>query len=132
MLNARFTPINRGKGSQNPLIPNATYIAKVVRTSGGVYVNVPNLSPNQIFGPCKVFTKYPVVGESVLVGFLEGKRSNLVLLGSGGQNYRLSNVDTPTLDKDAANKKYVDDQILALQTQLTILIDLRSPNTHTH
>lgn len=129
----RFEVTNQSKGSSVKLKANQIHIAKVVRDSGGVFVNVPTLSPNQVFGPCQVFSKRPRTGDFVLVGFVEGKRSNLVVLGSASSNYRLVEVDNPQNPQDAATKKYVDDEILELKTFLQNWVTANfSSSSHGH
>jgi hypothetical protein len=97
------------------LIPNSVFIGKVVRVSGGVFVNIPKLAQNQIFGPCKVFSRYPSIGDGVLVGFLDGAQTEIAVFGAQSTNKRISGVDDPILATDAATKKYVDDEILELK-----------------
>lgn len=111
----RFEVTNNSKGSQVKLAPNSVHVGRVVRTSGGVFVNVPTLSANQNFGPCKVFSKRPREGDLVIVGFLDGKRSEMVVIGSQSKNYRIVEVDDPQEPQDAATKKYVDDEIVELK-----------------
>ncbi len=111
----RYSTSNPSKASSSPLIPNSVFVGRVVRISGGVFVNVPKLAQNQIFGPCKVFSKYPSIGDSVLVGFLDGAKTEIAVFGAQSTNKRISGVDDPVLASDAATKKYVDDEILELK-----------------
>ena len=111
----RYSVSNQSKSSSSPLLPNSVFIGKVVRVSGGVFVNIPKLAQNQIFGPCKVFSKYPSVGDGVLVGFLDGAQTEIAVFGAQSTNKRISGVDDPVLATDAATKKYVDDEILELK-----------------
>jgi hypothetical protein len=111
----RYSVSNSSKASSSPLIPNSVFVGRVVRISGGVFVNVPKLAQNQIFGPCKVFSKYPSIGDSVLVGFLDGAKTELAVFGAQSTNKRISGIDDPVLASDAATKKYVDDEILELK-----------------
>ena len=111
----RYSVSNQSKGSSSPLLPNSVFVGKVVRSYGGVYVNIPKLAQNQIFGPCKVFSKYPSEGDSVLVGFLDGAQTEVAVFGAQSTNKRMSGIDDPVLATDAATKKYVDDEILELK-----------------
>ena len=111
----RYSVSNSSKASSSPLIPNSVFVGRVVRISGGVFVNVPKLAQNQIFGPCKVFSKYPSIGDSVLVGFLDGAKTELAVFGAQSINKRISGIDDPVQASDAATKKYVDDEILELK-----------------
>lgn len=111
----RYSVSNQSKASSSPLLPNSVFIGRVVRVSGGVFVNIPKLAQNQIFGPCKVFSKFPSVGDGVLVGFLDGAQTEVAVFGAQSTNKRISGVDDPVLATDAATKKYVDDEILELK-----------------
>lgn len=111
----RYPVSNASKASSSPLIPNSVFIGRVVRISGGVFVNVPKLAQNQIFGPCKVFSKYPSIGDSVLVGFLDGAKTEIAVFGAQSTNKRITGIDGPIAPTDAATKKYVDDEILTLK-----------------
>jgi|694.fasta_scaffold34164_4 hypothetical protein len=111
----RYSISNPSKATSSPLIPNSVFIGKVVRVSGGVFVNIPKLAQNQIFGPCKVFSRYPSIGDGVLVGFLDGAQTEIAVFGAQSTNKRISGVDDPILATDAATKKYVDDEILELK-----------------
>ena len=111
----RYSISNPSKATSSPLIPNSVFIGKVVRVSGGVFVNIPKLAQNQIFGPCKVFSRYPSIGDGVLVGFLDGAQTEIAVFGAQSTNKRISGVDDPILTTDAATKKYVDDEILELK-----------------
>ena len=111
----RYSTSNPSKATSSPLTPNSVFVGRVVRISGGVFVNIPKLAQNQIFGPCKVFSKYPSIGDSVLVGFLDGTQTEIAVFGAQSTNKRISGVDDPVLASDAATKKYVDDEILELK-----------------
>lgn len=114
-----FEVTNQSKGSQVPVNANSVFIGKVVRSDAtGVYVSVPNLAPNQIFGPCQVFSQKPKNGRSVIVGFTEGRRQKMVVLGTENRNFKLVDVATPVENEDAANKKYVDDKVADLLSKL--------------
>lgn len=110
----RYSITNPSKASSSRMSANQIHIGKVVRVSGGVLVNVPTISPNQNFGPCQVFTKRPRVGDLVLVGFVEGKTSNLAVIGTAHLNHRIVQVDDPIDDQDVTTKKYVDEKIAEL------------------
>ena len=114
-----FHVTNQSKSSQVPVDANSVYVGTVVRSDAtGVYVNVPNLTANQNFGPCQVFGQKPKVGRSVIVGFTEGKRQKMVVLGTENKNFKLINLDPPVEDDDAATKKYVDDKVAELLAKL--------------
>lgn len=132
-----FDFTNRAKASQVPVDANSVFVGKVVRSdSSGVYVNVSNLSPNKIFGPCQVFAQKPRNGDTVIVGFTEGKRQKMVVLGGENKNFKLVNLDDPTEPQDAATKKYVDDKIAALLAGLVTATGSYalpySPSSHSH
>jgi hypothetical protein len=60
------------------------HIGKVSRVSanGKVFVTIPNVNPGQVMGPCSVFTESEIeVGDKVLVGFLDAKMEEVVVLG---------------------------------------------------
>lgn len=114
-----FDVTNQTKGSAVPVNANSVFVGSVVRSDAtGVYVSVPNLAPNQIFGPCQVFGQKPKNGRSVIVGFTEGRRQKIVILGTENKNFKLVGVETPVDDEDAANKKYVDDKVADLLSKL--------------
>lgn len=77
----RFT--NTKKGSSTPSISTpGLYLGKVVRTTGGIFLKVPKLSATKIFGPCQVFsTNVPVKDATVLVGFLNNRFDDAVVIG---------------------------------------------------
>lgn len=129
----RFEVTNNSKGSQVKLAPNSVHVGKVVRTNGGIYVNVPTLSPNQNFGPCKVFSKRPRNGDLVIVGFLDGKRTEMVIIGSQSSNYKIVEVDDPENPQDVATKNYVDNEILELKNFLQSWVSSNfSSSSHNH
>lgn len=114
-----FAVTNQSKSSQVPVDANSVFVARVTGVSdSGVFVNVPNLAPNQTFGPCQVFTQKPRVGDSVIVGFTDGQRQKMVVLGGENKNFRLVNLDDPVNPQDAATKKYVDDKVAELLAKL--------------
>lgn len=114
-----FEVTNQSKASFVRVDSNAVYVGTVVRSDEtGVYVNVPNLATNKIFGPCQVFGQKPRSGRAVIVGFSEGKRQKMVVLGSENRNFKLINLDPPVEDDDAATKKYVDDKVAELLQEL--------------
>lgn len=78
---ARF--INPLKGSSSPGFRAGLHIAKVSRvTDGKIFVVVPTVNPGQVIGPCTAFTDQVIdAGDIVVVGFLDNKMENLVVLG---------------------------------------------------
>lgn len=127
---------NPAKASSTQLGANQIHIGKVVRASGGIFVNVPTLAPNQNFGPCQVFTKRPRVGDLVMVGFVEGRTASLSVIGTAHLNHRIVQLDDPVDPQDAATKKYVDDKIADLLAKLLAksagyVLDYAAPD-HTH
>lgn len=114
-----FQVTNQSKASSVSVDANSVFVGTVVAVgANGVFVNAPTLTPNERIGPCATFSKKPRVGEKVLIGFLEGQRQKLVILGTATTDFRISKVDDPTQPDDVATKKYVDDQILALDVSL--------------
>ena len=114
-----FAVTNQTKSSQVPVDANSVFVGEVVRSdSSGVYVKCPSLTPNKLFGPCQVFGQKPKVGRSVVVGFTEGKRNKMVIIGTENKNFKLINLDPPEEDDDAATKKYVDDKVAELLANL--------------
>jgi len=132
----KYAITNPSKASSVRLPANQIHIGKVVRADGGIFVNVPSLSPNQNFGPCQVFTKRPRVNDLVMVGFVEGKTSNLAVIGTAHLNHRIVQIDDPVDPQDAATKKYVDDKVAELLAKLIAkdsgyVLSYADPN-HTH
>lgn len=114
-----FAVTNQSKSSQVPVDANAVFVARVTGVAdSGVFVNVPNLAPNQTFGPCQVFSQKPRIGDSVIVGFTDGQRQKMVIIGGENKNFRLVNLDDPIDPQDAATKKYVDDKVAELLEKL--------------
>ena len=112
---------NATKGSTAPGRPGGIFLGICKRTAGGVYVEIPGLAAGALFGPCKVVGQYPLVGSSVLCSFLENRNDEVIVLGKQVGTNILQNAGTPVADTDATTKKYVDDLIAALQTQITSL-----------
>jgi hypothetical protein len=78
---ARFTNSKRGSASQGADTPG-NYLAKVVRTTGGIYVQSPKIASNKIFGPCQVFTStLPTKGKTVLITFLNNRFEEAIIIG---------------------------------------------------
>jgi hypothetical protein len=74
------------KTSSVPFKPNGVWRGVVTSVSGfGVWVRVPRLSGDLEYGPLDVVapndTAMPVVADPVLVGFVEGRQDELVVLG---------------------------------------------------
>jgi hypothetical protein len=78
---SRFT--NSTKGSPGKGFKAGLHIAKVTRVTGSnVFVTIPSVNPGQTIGPCLVFTNATIVtGDSVLVGFLDAKLDEVVVIG---------------------------------------------------
>jgi hypothetical protein len=92
------------------------YVGKVVRVSDkGVFVQIPSVAPQTTFGPCAVFTTYPVLGQRVLCSFLDNRFDEVVILGRKTESKIIKDVDTPVQAKDATNKAYVDSVIASLK-----------------
>lgn len=109
---------NSAKASSRKPQPGGLYKGKVVRVSGGVFVDVPKVAPGQTFGPCMVFGPYPVDGDNVLCAFLDNKFDELVVLGKETKTKVLKDVDTPTANTDASNKLYVDAEVSELRAYI--------------
>lgn len=105
---------NPMKGSSSKSGPTGLYLGVVVRVSGGIYISIPTLATESTFGPCKTFGSYPVFGQSVLCGFLDGKFNEPVVIGKSTQSKVIKDVDTPVDSTDGSNKLYVDNQIATL------------------
>lgn len=106
---------NPRKASSRKPKTGGLYIGKVVRISGGIFVQVPRVASRQVFGPCIVFSAYPVLGQRVLCGFLDNKFDEVVILGRETTSKIVKDVDSPSANTDAANKLYVDTEILELK-----------------
>ena len=81
MENQIFT--NRTKASSRPLGSVGTYLGKVVRIAdnGDLFVKIPNLSTNSVFGPCKNFAGHAPVDIYVIVSFLDSRLEEPVVTG---------------------------------------------------
>lgn len=109
----RFSNPNKAS-SRKPKI-GGLYIGKVVRVSGGIFVQIPGIAPQTTFGPCAVFSSYPVLGQRVLCGFLDNRFDEVVILGKKTESKIVKDVDLPVANTDAANKNYVDSAIQTLK-----------------
>lgn len=104
---SRFS--NSKKASSRKPVPGGLYLGTVVRVSAqGVFVSIPKVAAQTIFGPCTVFSAYPVAGQKVLCGFLDNRFEEVVILGRETTSKIIKEVDTPIVSSDAANKSYVD------------------------
>lgn len=106
---------NPQKASSRRPKTGGLYIGKVVRITGGIYVQVPKIASNTVFGPCTVFCAYPILNQRVLCGFLDNKFDEVVILGRETTSKIIKDVDSPSANTDAANKLYVDTEILELK-----------------
>lgn len=81
MENQIFT--NRTKASSRPVGSVGTYLGKVVRIAdnGDLFVKIPNLSTNSVFGPCKNFAGHAPVDIYVIVSFLDSRLDEPVVTG---------------------------------------------------
>ena len=94
------TTPDRFGGASNPLRPGGVYIAKVVREHGNGTVTVFVKFLGSTIGPIKVVdytpASVPVVGEQVLVTFLDNLLNDMVVIGritprnSGGSSVTVS------------------------------------------
>lgn len=111
---------NQKKGSSAPGRPGGVFLGVCTKIAGGVYVKIPKLTGGKAinFGPCKVVGLYPPVGSYVLCTFVEDRNDEIVVLGKIVGTNVLQNTGTPVADTDATTKKYVDDLIASLQTQI--------------
>lgn len=74
--------INRSKAVSNRLQVNGIYVAVVTKVmSNSIYVSVPKLGADSVYGPCAFSGALPTAGEFVFVTFLDGRLSELVCLG---------------------------------------------------
>lgn len=105
---------NSMKGASTKNGPAGLYLGTVERITGGVFISIPTISPGSTFGPCKTFGVYPVLGQTVLCGFLDGKFNEPIVIGRLAQSQVLKDVDTPVASTDGSNKLYVDNQIANL------------------
>jgi hypothetical protein len=77
----RFTNSKRGSASYGVGTPGS-YLAKVTRVTGGIFVTCPKVAPGKTFGPCQVFAStLPTKGKTVLVTFLNNKFEEAVIIG---------------------------------------------------
>lgn len=107
---------NTGKASSRRPRPGGMYVGKVVRISDtGVFVQIPSVAPQTTFGPCTVFTTYPVLGQRVLCSFLDNRFDELVILGRKTESKIIKDVDAPIEAEDATNKQYVDSVVELLK-----------------
>jgi hypothetical protein len=95
-------PVHRSR--ETPGQPRGVWRAVVTRATGGVWVEIPRLNPGRSYGPCDIveglWTPARVtgntattpahthdvgadlaVGDRVVVGFLEGRPDDVVVLG---------------------------------------------------
>lgn len=106
---------NPSKASSKRPQPGGLYTGVVVRVEGGIFVRVEKVSATQIFGPCDVYCAYPVLNQKVLCGFLDNRFDEVVILGRATASKIVSDVDSPVLNTDGANKNYVDNEIQILK-----------------
>lgn len=106
---------NSIKASSRRPQPGGLYRGKVVRATGGIFVEVPTVAPGQTFGPCTVFGPYPKANDVVLCAFLDNRFDELVVLGKETVSKVIKDVDSPTASTDASNKLYVDTEIADLR-----------------
>lgn len=100
---------NAKKASSRRPTPGGLYLGIVVRITGAnVFVSVPKVAPQTVFGPCAVFSVFPKINQRVLCGFLDNRFEEVVILGRETTSKIISEVDSPLLGTDAANKVYVD------------------------
>jgi hypothetical protein len=111
---SRFS--NSKKASSRKPTPGGLYLGTVVRVGAqGVFVNIPKVAAQTIFGPCTVFCTYPIAGQKVLCGFLDNRFEEVVILGRETTSKIIKEVETPATATDAANKSYVDSVIQNLK-----------------
>ena len=120
------------KGASSEVSAPGLYLGKVVRVSGGIYISIPSLAPGSTFGPCKMFGVYPVLGQSVLCGFLDGKFNEPVVISRLSQSKVLKDVDTPVDNTDASNKLYLDTQIANLLSYVNAQLATKANTVHGH
>ena len=111
------TTPDRFGGASNPLRPGGVYIAKVVREHGNGTVTVAVKFLGSTIGPIKVVdytpASVPVVGEQVLVTFLDNLLNDMVVIGritprnSGGSSVTVS--DTAPTSPTAGDLWYESD-----------------------
>jgi collagen type VII alpha len=111
------TTPDRFGGASNPLRPGGVYIAKVVREHGNGTVTVFVKFLGSTIGPIKVVdytpASVPVVGEQVLVTFLDNLLNDMVVIGritprnSGGSSVTVS--DTAPTSPTAGDLWYESD-----------------------
>lgn len=110
---SRFS--NPSKASSKRPQPGGLYTGVVVRVEGGVFVRVEKVSATHIFGPCDVYCAFPVINQKVLCGFLDNRFDEVVILGKTTTSKIVTDVDSPILSSDGANKNYIDTEILTLK-----------------
>ena len=113
---ARFG--NSSNASSRKPKPGGIFIGKVVRTSGGVFVQIPQIAPKTVFGPCSCFGFIPTIGQRVLCGFLDNRFDDVVILGRETKSKIVDDIDAPVQPRDASNKSYVDQQIQTLKSYI--------------
>lgn len=123
---------NPVKGNAGAKRPVGLYLGKVVRVSGGIFISIPTLAPGSTFGPCKTFGSYPVIGQLILCGFLDGKFEEPVVIGKSTQSKVMKDVDTPVASTDGSNKLYVDTQIANLLSYVNTQLATKANNGHGH
>lgn len=114
------------KGSPSKRGAPGFYLGKVVRITGGIYVSIPTIATGSTFGPCKTFCPHPVLNQTVLCGFLDGKFNEVVILAKESTSGLIKDVSTPTENTDASNKLYVDSQISALLAYVNAQLALKA------
>lgn len=110
---SRFS--NPSKASSKRPQPGGLYTGVVVRVEGGVFVRVEKVSATHTFGPCDVYCAFPVINQKVLCGFLDNRFDEVVILGKTTTSKIVTDVDSPILSSDGANKNYIDTEILTLK-----------------
>jgi hypothetical protein len=114
------------KGSSTKAGGPGFYLGKVVRVTGGIFVTIPAVAAGSTFGPCKTFCAHPILGQTVLCGFLDNKFNEVVILGKESTSKVIKDVDTPTANTDASNKLYVDNQISTLLAYVNAQLALKA------
>mgnify|MGYP006276283001 CR=1 FL=1 len=114
------------KGSPSKRGAPGFYLGKVVRVTGGIYVSIPTIATGSTFGPCKTFCPQPVLNQTVLCGFLDGKFNEVVILAKESTSKVIKDVDTPVVSTDGSNKLYVDNQIANLLAYVNAQLALKA------
>ncbi len=112
-------------GTTPPTSPSAgtTYYNTTDKTfyvyDGTTWVPVNNILPNGQFYVGDASNKAVAAPKSTITisGFGDAKAN--VSMGDGSNNYKIINLATPTGDRDAATKKYVDDKATGTTTGTT-------------